>query len=112
MKPRHILASIISVALAAIPSTFGIAQDFMPVNWATQNFVAKERNTTGKNPETALVATLVKILESRPSDALKAIDVVIAENPTFRLAHLIKGDLLLSRGHVISTLGNTTKTGL
>ena len=39
--------------------------------------------------------------------ALDEVDRLIARHPNFRLAHLVRGDLLLARSRPISVLGNT-----
>jgi murein L,D-transpeptidase YafK len=57
--------------------------------------------------EGALARTLQAIEQNRRSDALAEIDRLIAERPNFRLAHLIRGDLLLARVRPIEALGNT-----
>jgi murein L,D-transpeptidase YafK len=112
MKPLNIIAAGACIALSLTPLSFGVvAQSLVPVKWNSQDVAPKPIIRKGTNTETALVDSLVKILESRPTDALKAIDAVIAENPNFRLAHLIKGDLLLARSQALSTLGNTSKAG-
>ncbi len=54
-----------------------------------------------------LFRTLHEIGNNRLDAALTEIDKVIQTYPKFRLAHLIKGDLLLARARPISTLGNT-----
>ncbi len=51
--------------------------------------------------------TLYEISNNRPGAALTEIDKIIRAYPNFRLAHLIKGDLLLARSRPISTIGNT-----
>lgn len=58
-------------------------------------------------PEAMLVKTLIEISRNRLAAALAEIEKVIEEYPNFRLAHLIKGDLLLARRQPIATLGNT-----
>ena len=55
------------------------------------------------------MASLVEVLENRLDDALKGIDTILARNPNFRLAQMIRGDLLLARAQPIATLGNTSK---
>ncbi|HTP94473.1 MAG TPA: L,D-transpeptidase family protein [Burkholderiales bacterium] len=57
-------------------------------------------------PEAMLIKTLFEIGQNRLDTALAEIDKLLAVNPNFRLAHLIKGDLLLARARPISTLGN------
>lgn len=58
-------------------------------------------------PETALVKSLQEITESRMDSALSGIEQLLKTNPNFRLAHLIKGDLLLARARPINGMGNT-----
>ncbi len=55
----------------------------------------------------ALLRTLQAIEQSRRADALAEVERLIAERPNFRLAHLIRGDLLLARVRPIEALGNT-----
>lgn len=61
----------------------------------------------GHDPESQLVKALQEIQASRLESALAEVDRLLAKNPNFRLAHLIKGDLLLARARPISGLGNT-----
>lgn len=105
---------LVLVAGAAAFLTSGRAQlsaAFLPVNYA------KSISTTGQSgrpststlePEAVLLKTLAEISNHRMVNALTEIDKVIGAYPNFRLAHLIKGDLLLARAHPISMLGNIT----
>jgi len=43
---------------------------------------------------------------NRLDQALKQIETLLRAKPNFRLAHLIKGDLLLARGRALTTFGN------
>ena len=57
--------------------------------------------------EAALFRTLQAIEQNRRGAALDEVERLIAERPNFRLAHLIRGDLLLARVRPINALGNT-----
>jgi murein L,D-transpeptidase YafK len=57
-------------------------------------------------PEAMLVRALLDIGDRNFSSALDQIDNLIATNPNFRLAQLVKGDLLLARSKPISDIGN------
>jgi murein L,D-transpeptidase YafK len=57
-------------------------------------------------PEAMLVRALLDIGERRFSSALERIDNLLASNPNFRLAQLVKGDLLLARSRPINSIGN------
>jgi len=58
------------------------------------------------SPEALLVQSLVDIQNNRLDSALKRIDALLEIKPHFRLAHLIKGDLLMAHARPIATLGN------
>ncbi|NTV10688.1 MAG: L,D-transpeptidase family protein [Zoogloea sp.] len=57
-------------------------------------------------PEAALNQVFDDIEENRLDDALKRVEAITAAYPNFRLAQLVKGDLLLARTRPISTFGN------
>ena len=56
-------------------------------------------------PEVMLVKTLIEIRNNRLEPALAEVEKVIQHYPNFRLAHLIKGDLLLARSRPLRELG-------
>ena len=58
-------------------------------------------------PEAALGRVFEAIRQSRRDAALGEVDRLIAVHPNFRLAHLIRGDLLLARAKPIAGFGNT-----
>jgi murein L,D-transpeptidase YafK len=57
-------------------------------------------------PEPMLARVFAAIERGSPDDALRQTEALIATYPNFRLAHLIKGDLLLARSRPIATIGN------
>ncbi len=65
-----------------------------------------ERQAAILAPEALLFKTLLEIKNNRLDVALREIDQVILAYPNFRLAHLIKGDLLLARSRPLTTIGN------
>jgi len=56
--------------------------------------------------DAVLFRTMREISNNRPDMALTEIDKVIRSHPNFRLAHLVKGDLLLARARPLTTIGN------
>ena len=60
---------------------------------------------TLRMPETMLVEALIDIRNNRLSAALERVDALLAVKPDFRLAQLVKGDLLMARARPIPTLG-------
>lgn len=56
-------------------------------------------------PEPMLARVFAAIERNKLDDALRQTEALIAAYPNFRLAYLVKGDLLLARGRPIATLG-------
>ena len=71
---------------------------------------ANNRPTTfsDSGPEPQLSRILIEIENNRLDMALGQTEELLQRYPTFRLAHLIKGDLLLARSMPISTFGNAS----
>jgi len=81
------------VVLAGV--TFGIPSTLSPANIARIDTTAD-----------ALLATVFgEIVRGQLDAALQNIEELIRVTPNFRLAHLIKGDLLLARARPIETIG-------
>jgi murein L,D-transpeptidase YafK len=95
-RKRGQFASVASAVMAAFClSPAGVL--------SSESFTGASPALTG--PETMLVKSLQEIAESRVDSALNGIEQLIKNNPNFRLAHLIKGDLLLARARPISDIG-------
>jgi murein L,D-transpeptidase YafK len=58
-----------------------------------------------ENVEAALMGIFKSIESNRLAEALSRTEALIAARPNYRLAHLIKGDLLLARGQHLKTMG-------
>jgi murein L,D-transpeptidase YafK len=61
-------------------------------------------------PEDRLSRVFEAIEANRLDDALQRVDALIRDYPNFRLAHLVRGDLLLARSRPLWTFGNVVKT--
>src|SRR5215212_8872527 len=61
-------------------------------------------------PEDRLSGVFEAIETNKLDVALKRVDALISDHPNFRLAHLVRGDLLLARGRPLQTFGNVVKT--
>jgi murein L,D-transpeptidase YafK len=61
-------------------------------------------------PEDRLSRVFEAIEANRLDDALQRVDALIRDHPNFRLAHLVRGDLLLARSRPLQTFGNVAKT--
>lgn len=56
--------------------------------------------------ETLLVESMLSVSSSRLDTALTEVDSLLKINPKFKLAQLIRGDLLLARARPLNNLGN------
>jgi murein L,D-transpeptidase YafK len=81
---------------------------FLRLAAAALLLVASAGFATG--PEQALSGVLEAIEANRLDLATQRLEALIATHPNFRLAHLIRGDLLLARARPLETFGNVPKT--
>src|ERR1700675_4237700 len=56
-------------------------------------------------PEAMLVQALIDIRDNRLGSALDRVNALLEVKPDFRLAQLIKGDLLMARARPIARMG-------
>ncbi|KAF0102272.1 MAG: hypothetical protein FD187_555 [bacterium] len=61
------------------------------------------------SPDARIARALQDIRGNRLEDALREVDRVIAQRPDFRLAHLIRGDILMARSRPLTGLGTSTR---
>jgi murein L,D-transpeptidase YafK len=84
------LARALLVLAACLLAPAGIAQGTVPAS---------------VDVDAALVGIFKSIESNRLNEALARTEALIVARPNYRLAHLIKGDLLLARGWAIRTMG-------
>src|SRR5256712_11590048 len=63
----------------------------------------------GPSPEDRLSSVFQAIEANKLDEAMKRVDALIRDHPNFRLAHLVRGDLLLARTQALQTFGNVAK---
>jgi murein L,D-transpeptidase YafK len=88
------------LAIAVAGASYAWAMNISPVAVPTARH--------GSGPEAMLVRALLDIRDSKFSSALNHIDSLLVANPNFRLAQLVKGDLLLARARPINSIGNAS----
>ncbi|TXT26021.1 MAG: ErfK/YbiS/YcfS/YnhG family protein [Gallionellaceae bacterium] len=59
-----------------------------------------------RNMETLLVESMLSVSSSKLDTAMTEVDSLLKINPKFKLAQLIRGDLLLARARPLNNLGN------
>lgn len=95
------LQAMFAIVLAA--SSYVWAIDYLPSRQSvTRHFSA---------PEEMLVKALIEVAENRVGSALEKIESLLSIRPNFRLAQLVKGDLLLARSRPINTVGAGAPSG-
>ena len=73
-----------------------------------QSAPAAPATFSDSGPEPQLSKILGEIEKNRLDSALEQTETLLKQYPNFRLAHLIKGDLLLARSMPLSTFGNAS----
>ena len=61
-------------------------------------------------PEDRLSQVFQAIEANQLDQAMAEVDALLRDHPNFRLAHLVRGDLLFARGRPLQTFGNVVKT--
>ncbi len=105
---RPLLACTLAVAIAATaltPSSTTLALGNRPLSSATGGLLGSGSSSAINAPEALLAQTLIAIAGAQFDIALAEIDKVLNQHPNFRLAHLVKGDLLMARARPISSIG-------
>ena len=74
---------------------------------ATAAVMAAATPALAESAEAQLRRALDTVAEGRLNAALDDLDRLIERHPNFRLAHLVRGDLLLARARPLDGLGNT-----
>jgi murein L,D-transpeptidase YafK len=74
------------------------------------SFLLLSGGVLAATPEDRLSGVFQAIEANRLDEALTRVDALIREYPNFRLAHLVRGDLLLARARPLETFGNVAKT--
>jgi murein L,D-transpeptidase YafK len=94
-------ALIVSAAMAfCVPMTFAAAQVDV-INSRTFNVKFSTHQT-----EDLLVKSLLQITQGQLQQAADSIDQVLKIAPNFKLAQLVRGDLLMARAHQFQTFGS------
>lgn len=80
---------------------------FLALCFSSMPAVSGHWNGALDGADAYLMRTFDAIQQGRYGVALGEIDRVVAEHPNFRLAHLIRGDLLAARTQPLKTFGST-----
>ena len=109
---RLLLGCALTIALLATaltPSSTTLALGNRPLSAVPGSFISTGLHSkTLAPPEAMLAQTLLAITSSRFDLALTEIEKVLDSYPNFRLAHLIRGDLLMARARPINSIGTAS----
>jgi murein L,D-transpeptidase YafK len=76
------------------------------LNRPETNLLPKASVLASTKTEDLIVQSLMEISSGQIDAALGSLDQVIATTPNFKLAHLVKGDLLMARGQQFQAFGS------
>jgi murein L,D-transpeptidase YafK len=103
-----LLVAVAGIAALLVSDRQHLSAAFLPANFTRPGpgIPVGRAGAPSLEAEALLVKTLAEISHNRLDNALTEIDKVIGAYPNFRLAHLIKGDLLMARGRPINAMGS------
>ena len=99
---RNLLTRLIIAAALIACACYVAAKSRQPLH---RTNAVLSSNQSQLEPEAMLVKTLLEVRNNHPEAALAEVEKVIQSYPNFRLAQLIKGDLLLARSRPLRELG-------
>ncbi len=67
-------------------------------------------NISGKHTEDLLVKSLMEITEGHLNQALDTVNLLLQSTPNFRLAQLVRGDLLMAQAQQFQSFGSASST--
>lgn len=100
-KLKFKLYTLITLILVVVCPWNATALNRPSVNLLARNSIIESTKT-----EDLLVQSLMAISSGEIDSALSTLDKVIATTPNFKLAHLVKGDLLLAQGQQFQAFGS------
>lgn len=112
---KHRLLSVAGLAVAVLATSLGLphpaaAMSGKPTQGSRGQPPASASATASQvEPDIVLVTTLMAIVNNQLDVALAEVEKVLQAYPNFRLAHLIRGDLLLARSQPLKTIGGAAK---
>ena len=90
------------------PSSFSLLAVPVLVFAASAGHAGQPQNSASLNGADAQIKLVFEnIQQRRLAAALDEVDRLVVRHPNFRLAHLVRGDLLLARAGPIGKFGNT-----
>ena len=103
---KHSTSAVSRLVGAAVAAALSIAVPAAAMSGKPAQ--APARTAAPAEPEALLVNTLRAIRDNKLELALTEVDQVLRAYPNFRLAHLIRGDVLLARSQPLKAMGGAT----
>lgn len=93
-------------AITLVPWNATAVNRFSFGNLLTKPKFSDAANLAANLAESLLVKSLLEISEGKNQQALNTIEQVIRSTPNFKLAHLVRGDLLMAQGKYLQAFGS------
>lgn len=103
MRKPHLVVSVALVAVSLLPWNATALNSSRSLS----SFVSD--SFSPNQIENLLVKSLMEIVNGQVQTALETTEELIRSAPNFKLAHLVRGDLLMSRAHQVSAFGSITR---
>ena len=106
MVANKALTYALLAAITLVPWNATAVNRFSFGNLLPKSKFTDTANLATNLAESLLVKGLLEISEGKNQEALNTIDQVIRSTPNFKLAHLVRGDLLMAQGKYLQAFGS------
>ena len=106
VKPK-LLFKVVAVAACIV-----LPWNATAINHGSMTDQLLSKKLGGNLIESLLVKSLLEITEGKNKQAFNTVNELIRNAPNFKLAYLIRGDLLTAQGHALEAFGNSSVSSI
>lgn len=107
MVVNRALTYTLLAAITLMPWNATAVNRYSLSNLLPKNTLNEVSNVAGNLAESLLVKSLLEITQGKNQQALDTINQLLQTTPNFKLAHLVRGDLLMAQGKYLQAFGDS-----
>ncbi|HSI44386.1 MAG TPA: L,D-transpeptidase family protein [Methylotenera sp.] len=107
MVVNKVLTYALLAAITLVPWNATAVNRYSLSNLLPKHTLSEVGNVAGNLAESLLVKSLLEITQGKNQQALDTINQLLQTTPNFKLAHLVRGDLLMAQGKYLQAFGDS-----
>lgn len=107
MVVNRVLTYALLAAITLVPWNATAVNRYSLSNLLPKHTLSEVGNVAGNLAESLLVKSLLEITQGKNQQALDTINQLLQTTPNFKLAHLVRGDLLMAQGKYLQAFGDS-----